>query len=219
MIVACIHPEWKMQSYEYVPGTVRVTLYVWPDVMICGEFAGLAPEGTLVHTTSCGAPLWLSWSAKVTTVPGATVTLAGEKLSVWSAPTFWGMTMVTAPPAGGAVVDVLVIEDDVVEVDVEVEVATLLVVEELVDVDGAELLDVDDLLVVDACEDVVDADDDMLVLDACEDVVDADDDLDVTAELDVVVVVDDELEYTATRCVADVMETVRIGLADPVSAQ
>jgi len=48
------------------------------------------------------------------------VTLAGEKFSDWSAPTFWGMTMVTAPPEGAAVdvdvVDVLVMVDDVVEV-------------------------------------------------------------------------------------------------------
>jgi hypothetical protein len=146
VIDACIHPEWKMQSYEYVPGTVRVTLYVWPDVMICGEFAGLAPEGTLVHTTSCGAPLWLSWSAKVTTVPGATVTLAGEKLSVWSAPTFWGMTMVTAPPVGGADVAVAV---------VVVEVGVLVVVDVVVTAAEEEVV-VDEVLTA-AEEEVEDA--------------------------------------------------------------
>jgi len=61
------------------------------------------------------------------------------------------------------------------------------------------------------------ADAELALVDACEDV-GADDDVDVTAEV-VVVVVDGALEYTATRCVADVTETVRIGLVDPVSAQ
>jgi hypothetical protein len=112
--------------------------------MICGEPAGLAPEGTLVHTTSCGAPLWLSWSAKVTTVPGATVTLAGEKFSDWSAPTFWGMTIVTAPPEGA---EVAVVE---VEVGVLVEVDVIVLVVEV-----GVLVEVEVVVLVVATEDVV----------------------------------------------------------------
>jgi hypothetical protein len=85
MMVAFIQPEWKAQWYVYVPGTVSVTLKVLPMVMTCGEAAGLAPVGTESHTTSCGAEV--SWSEKVTTVPGVTVTVAGEKLSAMLSPT------------------------------------------------------------------------------------------------------------------------------------
>jgi hypothetical protein len=127
----------------YVPGTVSVTVNVWPAVITSGEFATVAPEGTLLHVTSWGAPLWLSWSTKVTTVPGATVTLAGEKFSDWSFPTFWGITIVTAPPAAalldtalvaevedGVLLVVVVVEIGVLEVEVtEVEIGVLLEVE------------------------------------------------------------------------------------------
>lgn len=111
-----------------MPGTVSVTVKVWPDIMTSGEFAGLAPEGMLVHTTSCGAPLWLSWSEKVTAVPGAIVALAGEKSSDWSAPTFCGITMVKLPAelVDGADVEVIVVE---VVVLVDVLGAVVLLVE------------------------------------------------------------------------------------------
>jgi hypothetical protein len=75
--------------------------------MIWGEFAGLAPVGTESQTTSWGAEL--SESVKVTVVPGATVRLAGEKLSVVSVPTFWGIFTPAEPPAGVLVVDLLVV--------------------------------------------------------------------------------------------------------------
>jgi hypothetical protein len=60
-------------------------------------------------------------------VPGATVTLAGWKFSDWSVPTFWGMTMVTAPPEAGAELDTAV----VVELGVVVLVAVVTAAEEL----------------------------------------------------------------------------------------
>jgi hypothetical protein len=195
--------------------------------MTSGEFAGFAPEGELVHCTSWGAPLWLSWSMKVMVVPGATVTLAGEKLSDWSFPTFWGMTMVTAPAAVEVLaavlvvmgVDVLVAEDDVVETVVDVDVGVvllLLLVMTDIEVDGALLKVV--LVVVVVAEGVeliliLEADEDDALVVACEDV------RAVEVEAVLVVVVDCALVYTATSCVGEVIETVRIGLVDPVSAQ
>jgi hypothetical protein len=131
---------------------------VWPWLMIWGEFAGLAPVGTVSQTTSWGAEL--SWSENVTTVPGATVTLAGEKFSVVSVPTFWGITIVTEPPVAGEEVAVVVL----VEVGVLVLVAVLVV--EVAVIEDVVTADEEDVVVVDATE--VD-----VVLGAEEDVVDA----------------------------------------------
>jgi hypothetical protein len=82
-------------------------------------------------------------------VPGATVTLAGWKFSDWSEPTFWGMTMVTAPPEAGAELDAAVVVEvgvlvlvDVVVVVVELGVVVLVAV-----VTAAEELDVAALVV------------------------------------------------------------------------
>ena len=50
-MVAFIHDEWNRQWYVYVPGVVRVTLNVWPWLMIWGEFAGVVP-GAESQTTS-----------------------------------------------------------------------------------------------------------------------------------------------------------------------
>jgi hypothetical protein len=61
-------------------------------------------------------------------VPGATVTLAGWKFSDWSEPTFWGMTMVSAPPEAGAELDTAVVVEVGVLVDVVVVVVELGVV-------------------------------------------------------------------------------------------
>jgi hypothetical protein len=90
-------------------------------------------------------------------VPGATVTLAGEKFSDWSEPTFWGMTMVTAPPEAGAELDAAVVVEvgvlvlvDVVVVVVELGVVVLVAV-----VTAADELDVA-ALVVEVTAEVVD---------------------------------------------------------------
>lgn len=109
--------------------------------MIWGEFAGLAPVGTESQTTSWGAEL--SESVKVTVVPEATVRLAGEKFSVVSVPTFWGIFTPAEPPAGVLVVDLVVV---VVLVAVGVLVLVLVVVLMVVLV----VLDVDVVLVVEA---------------------------------------------------------------------
>jgi hypothetical protein len=197
---------------------------VWPWLMIWGEFAGLAPVGTVSQTTSWGAEL--SWSENVTTVPGATVTLAGEKFSVVSVPTFWGITIVTEPPVAGEEVAVVVL----VEVGVLVLVAVLVV--EVAVIEDVVTADEEDVVVVDATEvDVVlgaeeeEEEEDTLVLDTG--VEEEEDATVVLAEFVLVVVsveLDDVLEedvlvYTATSCVAEVIETVRILLVDPVSAQ
>jgi hypothetical protein len=71
---------------------------VWPALIVIGESVAPAPEGWVSQWTLCGAPDWLSWSTKliVLLTPTTTVMLAGWKLSDWSAPTFCGITTVTA---------------------------------------------------------------------------------------------------------------------------
>jgi hypothetical protein len=97
-----------------VPGAVRVTVNVWPAVMIIGESGALAPEGWVSQWTLCGAPDWLSWSTKliVLLTPTTTVMLAGWKLSDWSAPTFCGITTVTGSAAPELELDADVADPD-----------------------------------------------------------------------------------------------------------
>src|ERR1700721_2997198 len=75
----------------YVPGTVSVTLKVWPWLMVMLEFAKCAPAGKVTHVTLCGATV--SLSKKVIVVPAATVRFSGSKFSFadW-VPTFSGIT-------------------------------------------------------------------------------------------------------------------------------
>jgi hypothetical protein len=80
-------------------------------------------------------------------VPGATVTLAGWKFSDWSLPTFWGMTMVTAPPEAGAELDTAVVVEVGALVAVVVVVVELGVVVIVAVVTAAEELDVAALVV------------------------------------------------------------------------
>jgi hypothetical protein len=160
-------------------------------------------------------------------VPGATVTLAGEKFSVVSVPTFWGITIVTEPPVAGEEVAVVVLVEVGVLVLVAVLVVEVAVIEDVVTADEEDVV-----VVVDATEvDVVlgaeeeEEEEDTLVLDTG--VEEEEDATVVLAEFVLVVVsveLDDVLEedvlvYTATSCVAEVIETVRILLVDPVSAQ
>jgi hypothetical protein len=65
-------------------------------------------------------------------VPGATVTLAGEKFSVVSVPTFWGMTMVTEPPAGVEVAVVVLVEVGVLVVVLVVVLVEVGVIDDVV---------------------------------------------------------------------------------------
>jgi hypothetical protein len=196
---------------------------VWPWLMIWGEFAGLAPVGTVSQTTSWGAEL--SWSENVTTVPGATVTLAGEKFSVVSVPTFWGITIVTEPPVAGEEVAVVVLVEVGVLVLVAVLVVEVAVIEDVVTADEEDVVVVVDATEVDVVLGAEEEEEDTLVLDAG--VEEEEDATVVLAEFVLVVVsveLDDVLEedvlvYTATSCVAEVIETVRILLVDPVSAQ
>jgi hypothetical protein len=197
---------------------------VWPWLMIWGEFAGLAPVGTVSQTTSWGAEL--SWSENVTTVPGATVTLAGEKFSVVSVPTFWGITIVTEPPVAGEEVAVVVLVEVGVLVLVAVLVVEVAVIEDVVTADEEDVVvDATEVEVVLGAEEEEEEEEDTLVLDAG--VEEEEDATVVLAEFVLVVVsveLDDVLEedvlvYTATSCVAEVIETVRILLVDPVSAQ
>jgi len=108
--------------------------------MIWGEFAGLAPVGTESQTTSWGAEL--SESVKVTVVPEATVRLAGEKFSVVSVPTFWGITTLAEPPAAVVLVDLVVVVV-LVEVGVLVLVMVLIVVLVVVDFDVVLVVEAD----------------------------------------------------------------------------
>lgn len=163
----------------------------------------------------------MSWSEKVMMVPGATVTVAGEKFSAMLAPTPCGITMVAAPPL---VLVVMATEDDVgavedvVDVVVEGELAVetvimLLVVEMLEEGEGAVLVDV--------CEEV-DAAVDVTVAVAVAVAVLVAVNVELVAVLDDVLdddVLDDIVVYTATNCVGEVMETVRILSVEPVSAQ
>jgi hypothetical protein len=166
-----------------VPGVVSVTVKVWPAVIISGEFWTDAPEGTVCHVTLWGAPDWLSWSTKVTVVPGATLRVEGWKLRDWSLPTFCGITTVTAPEDADEVEDAA-LEDELVVV---VELLLLLLL-----LDGTEVLvvvDVGELVVELVC--VVLEDDGMVVLLLDEE---RDDEVVTDEEMLEVAVVDEEEE-------------------------
>lgn len=77
----------------------------------------VAPDGTLVNQTLCGAVL--SWSSNVTVLftPTTRVNVDGSKFSDWLVPIPWGM--ITVAPLTDDVVVVLLTE--VVEVVVVVE--------------------------------------------------------------------------------------------------
>jgi hypothetical protein len=158
-------------------------------------------------------------------VPGATVTLAGEKFSVVSVPTFWGITIVTEPPVAGEEVAVVVLVEVGVLVLVAVLVVEVAVIEDVVTADEEDVVVVVDATEVDVVLGAEEEEEDTLVLDAG--VEEEEDATVVLAEFVLVVVsveLDDVLEedvlvYTATSCVAEVIETVRILLVDPVSAQ
>jgi hypothetical protein len=165
-----------------VPGVVRVTVKVWPAVIISGEFWTDAPEGTVCHVTLWGAPDWLSWSTKVTVVPGATLRVEGWKLRDWSLTTFCGITTVTAPEDSDEVEDAA-LEDELVVV---VELLLILLL------DGTEVLvvvDVGELVVELEC--VVLEDDGMVVLLLDEE---RDDEVVTDEEMLEVAVVDEEEE-------------------------
>jgi hypothetical protein len=102
VIVPFIQLGWMEQSYVYVPGVVRVTVNVWPALIVIGELGALEPLGWVSQWTLCGAPDWLSWSTKVTVLftPTTSVKLDGWKFSDWSAPTFCGITTVAPLPVG-----------------------------------------------------------------------------------------------------------------------
>lgn len=138
-MVAFIHVEWNAQWYVYVPGTVSFTLNVSPLFIICCELAGLAPDGTESHTTSCGADV--SWSENVTFVPAATVTVAGEKFNCILVPTPCGITIIVTPDEPDpeelvlAELDEELVPEELVVTDVELvpvaELLLLLLTEEL----------------------------------------------------------------------------------------